>query len=199
MQAVRTIFLFFGAVFALLLIAIGIVGYLVTGPAAREVGANAIPITEEAVQSLDDKIDVLEQEVDAAIARGEHKLHLLIITEEEATSKIQALSDEGETGVDIDHIQIRFIDGRVHAFAKIDVVISLQVSLQAEIEVNDGEVEIKVVRFNVGRVSIPSTLIDQVMRAVMGRVHERLEEDIDIELEQITVENGQMIVAGTTK
>jgi len=199
LQAVRTIFLFFGAVFALLLIAIGIVGYLVTGPAAREVGANAIPITEEAVQSLDDKIDVLEQEVDAAIARGEHKLHLLIITEEEATSKIQALSDEGETGVDIDHIQIRFIDGRVHAFAKIDVVISLQVSLQAEIEVNDGEVEIKVVRFNVGRVSIPSTLIDQVMRAVMGRVHERLEEDIDIELEQITVENGQMIVAGTTK
>lgn len=199
MQAVRTIFLFFGAVFALLLIAIGIVGYLVTGPAAREVGANAIPITEEAVQSLDDKIDVLEQEVDAAIARGEHRLHLLIITEEEATSKIQALSDEGETGVDIDHIQIRFIDGRVHAFAKIDVVISLQVSLQAEIEVNDGEVEIKVVRFNVGRVSIPSTLIDQVMRAVMGRVHERLEEDIDIELEQITVENGQMIVAGTTK
>jgi len=199
LQAVRTIFLFFGAVFALLLIAIGIVGYLVTGPAAREVGANAIPITEEAVQSLDDKIDVLEQEVDAAIARGEHRLHLLIITEEEATSKIQALSDEGETGVDIDHIQIRFIDGRVHAFAKIDVVISLQVSLQAEIEVNDGEVEIKVVRFNVGRVSIPSTLIDQVMRAVMGRVHERLEEDIDIELEQITVENGQMIVAGTTK
>lgn len=199
MQAVRTIFLFFGAVFALLLIAIGIVGYLVTGPAAREVGANAIPITEEAVQSLDDKIDVLEQEVDAAIARGEHRRHLLIITEEEATSKIQALSDEGETGVDIDHIQIRFIDGRVHAFAKIDVVISLQVSLQAEIEVNDGEVEIKVVRFNVGRVSIPSTLIDQVMRAVMGRVHERLEEDIDIELEQITVENGQMIVAGTTK
>ncbi|MBA7596304.1 hypothetical protein ES703_03274 [subsurface metagenome] len=199
MQAVRTIFLFFGAVFALLLIAIGIVGYLVTGPAAREVGANAIPITEEAVQSLDDKIDVLEQEVDAAIARGEHRLHLLIITEEEATSKIQALSDEGETGVDIDHIQIRFIDGRVHAFAKIDVVISLQVSLQAEIEVNDGEVEIKVVRFNVGRVSIPSTLIDQVMRAVMGRVHERLEADIDIELEQITVENGQMIVAGITK
>jgi len=199
LQAVRTIFLFFGAVFALLLIAIGIVGYLVTGPAAREVGANAIPITEEAVQSLDDKIDVLEQEVDAAIARGEHRLHLLIITEEEATSKIQALSDEGETGVDIDHIQIRFIDGRVHAFAKIDVVISLQVSLQAEIEVNDGEVEIKVVRFNVGRVSIPSTLIDQVMRAVMGRVHERLEADIDIELEQITVENGQMIVAGITK
>ena len=199
MQTVRTIFLFFGAVFALLLIATGIVGYLVTGPAAREVGANAIPITEEAVQSLDDKIDVLEQEVDAAIARGEHRLHLLIITEEEATSKIQALSDEGETGVDIDHIQIRFIDGRVHAFAKIDVVISLQVSLQAEIEVNDGEVEIKVVRFNVGRVSIPSTLIDQVMRAVMGRVHERLEEDIDIELEQITVENGQMIVTGVTK
>lgn len=198
MQAVRTIFLFFGAVFALLLIAIGIGGYLITGPAAKEAEANTIPITAEAAQRLDDKIDALEWEVDAAIARGENRRVTLIITEEEATSKIKALSDEGETGIDIDYIQIHFIDGQVHAFAKIDVLIRLQVSLQAKIEVNDGEVGIKLVRFNVGRISIPSTLIDQVMRPVMSRVDERLEEDIDIEIEQITVGDGQMIVTGIT-
>ncbi len=199
MQAVRTIFLFFGAVFALLLITIGIVGYLITGPAAREVEANPVAVTEEAAQRLDDKIDALEQEVDEAIARGEHRRVTLVITEEEATSKIKALSDEGEIGIDIDRIQIHFIDGRVHGFAKIDLIIKFQMSFRAEIEVEDGEVDIKIVSFNLGRISIPSPLIDQVMRAVMRLVDERLEEEIDIELEQIIVENGEMIVTGATK
>jgi hypothetical protein len=199
LQAVRTIFLFFGAVFALLMITIGIGGYLITGPAAREVGANSVEITEEAAQRLDDKIDALEQEIDAAIARGEHRRVALLITEEEATSKIKALSDEGEIGIDIDHIQVCFIDGRVHVFTKIDFLISVQVSLQAEIEVNDGDIEIKIKSFNAGRISVPRTLIDQVMRAVMRMADERFEEDLDVELEQITVGNGQMIVTGVTK
>ena len=199
MQAVRTIFLFFGAVFALLLITIGIVGYLITGPAAREVEANPVAVTEEAAQRLDDKIDALEQEVDEAIARGEHRRVTLVITEEEATSKIKALSDEGEIGIDIDYVQIHFIDGKVHCFAKVELIIKFQVSFQAEIEVRDGEVDIKMVGFNVGRVSIPRPLIDQVMRAVMRMADERLEEEIDIELEQITIENNRMIVTGATK
>ena len=199
MQAIRSVFLFFGAVFALLLITIGIGGYLITGPAAREVEANPIEITSEAAQALDDKIDALEQEIDEASAVGEPRVVTLVITEEEATSKIQALSDEGEIGIDIDYLQIHFIDGRVHVFSKIDVVISLQVALEAGIEVNDGEVDIKVASFDVGRLSVPKTLISQVMRAVSGVADERLEEDIDIELKQITVGDGQMVVIGLTK
>jgi hypothetical protein len=199
LQAIRSVFLFFGAVFALLLITIGIVGYLITGPAAREVEANPIEITSEAAQALDDKIDALEQEIDEASAVGEPRVVTLVITEEEATSKIQALSDEGEIGIDIDYVQVHFIDGRVHVFSKIDVVISLQVALEAGIEVNDGEVDIKVASFDVGRLSVPKTLISQVMRAVSGVADERLEEDIDIELKQITVGDGQMVVIGLTK
>lgn len=199
MQAIRSVFLFFGAVFALLLITIGIVGYLITGPAAREVEANPIEVTSEAVQALDDKIDALEQEIDEASAMGEPRVVTLVITEEEATSKVQTLSDEGEIGIDIDYIQIHFFDGRVYVFAKIDVVISLQVALEAGIEVNDGDVDIKVASFDVGRLSFPKTLISQVMRAVSGVADERLEEDIDIELAQITVGDGQMIVIGLTK
>ena len=199
MQAIRSVFLFFGAVFALLLITIGILGYLITGPAAREVEADPIEITSEAVQALDDKIDALEQEIDEASAMGERRVVTLVITEEEATSKVQTLSDEGEIGIDIDYIQIHFVDGKVYVFAKIDVVMSLQVSLEAGIEVNDGEVDIKVASFDVGRLSFPKTLISQVMRAVSGVADERLEEDIDIELAQITVGDGQMIVIGLTK
>ena len=123
----------------------------------------------------------------------------MVITEEEATSKVQALSDEGEIGIHIDYIQIHFIDGKVYVFAKIDVVMSLQVSLEAGIEVNNGEVDIKVASFDVGRLSFPKTLISQVMRAVSGIADERLEEDIDIELAQIAVGGGQMIVTGLTK
>lgn len=199
MQAIRTIFLFFGAVFALLLIAIGIGGYLITGPAAREVEANPIPVTEEAAQRLDDKIHALEQEIDQASAMGVHSRVTLVITEEEATSKVKALADEGKTGIDIDYVQIHFIDGRVHAFAKIDLLMNLQVALQAEIEVNDGKPDIKIVSLDLGRVSVPKTLIGQVMRAVMRMADKRLEEEIDIELEQITIGNGQMIVTGVTK
>ncbi len=199
MHAIRTVFLFFGAVFALLLIAIGIGSYLITGQAAREVVANPIPVTEEAAQRLDDKIDALEQEIDQASAAGVHSQVTLLITEEEATSKVKTLSDEGETGIHIDYIQIHFIEGRVHIFAKVDLLITVQMSLQAEVEVSDGEPDIKIVSFHVGRVSIPKTLIDQVMRAVNRMANERLEKEIDIELEQITIGDGLMTVTGITK
>jgi len=198
-QAIRKVFLFFGAVFALLMIFIGIVGYLVTGPVARDVDANSIPITDEAAQRLDDRIDILKQQIDEATAKGEQIHVSLLITEEEATSKVQALSDEEKIGIDIKYIQIHFIDGVVHVFAKLDLVITFQVMLQAKVEVEDGEVNVKIVRFDVGRVSVPKTLIDQVMRAVARIVDERLEEDVDIDLEGITVGDGQMLVTGATK
>ncbi len=199
MRAIRTTFLFFGAVFALLLITIGVGGYLITGPVDRETGANPIVATSEAAQSLDHKIDALEQEIDAATARGEHRQVTLVITEEEATSKIDELAEAGDLALGMERVQIHFIDSQVYAFAKVDLIIDVQVALQAQIEANNGEVDITIESFKLGRLSIPKTLIDQVMRALTKLIEDRLDEEVDIELKQITIGNGQMIVTGVTK
>lgn len=195
MNLIRTFFLFLGSVFALLSIIVGVGGYLITGPAPREAGATAVAVTDEAAESLDNKIEAFQQQI-AQASVGERVT--LVITEEEATSKLAQLADLGQLPVDIDYVQIHFNDGRVCGFAIVDLGIDMQVALQAKIGAEEGKPDITIESFNLGRLPIPRTLIDQVMSAVMRQMEEQVE-NIPIELEEVTIENGEMIIRGVTK
>jgi len=198
LQAIRTVFLFLGAVFALLLILMGVIGYLITGPAPRETGAAPILVDHEAAQSLDNKVEALEQQIALASATGQHTRLTLEITEEEATSKLDELADGGDLPVAMDRIQIHFIDGCLCGFAVADLLIDVQVSLRARIEVDQGKPDIIIESLNIGRLPIPKTLIDQVMNAIMRKTEDRLE-NIPVELEGVTIEDGVMTISGVTK
>jgi uncharacterized protein YpmS len=197
-RPIQKIFLLLGSIFALLLITAGILGFLVTGPAPREAEARPIPVTYEAAQSLDDKIEALRQQVNEASAMGRRIEVTLVTTEEEATSRVIQLSRSGEIKMDIEFAQINFIDGRVYAFGKADLLININISLEAEVEVKDGEPDIKIRSLHLGRLPIPGTLVGQIMRAVMNHYQERLD-SIRVDLEEITIGNGEMTFRGRSR
>ena len=197
-RPVQTIFLLLGSAFALLLIAAGVFGYLITGPARGDVEAEPVAVTLEAAQRLDDRIKALQQEIDEAAAMGQRIEVTFVITEEEATSKVIQLSQSDEINLDIEHAQIHFIDGTAYCFGTVDLVTKMNISLEARIEVEEGELDITIGSLHIGRLPIPGTLVDQVMRAVMSHYEERLD-NIRIDLEEITIGNGVMIIRGISK
>jgi hypothetical protein len=197
-SSLQKLFLFLGSVFALLSITAGVMGYLITGPARGDVEAEPIVVTSEAAQRLDDRMEALRREVDQASVMGRHIEVTLVITEEEATSKVIQLSETGEVNMDIDYAQIYFIDGTAYCFGTVDLVIEMNISLEATIEVKDGKPDIAVKNLHIGRLSMPGTLVDQVMRAVMSHYEERLD-NMRIDLEEITIGNGKMIIRGLSK
>jgi len=189
---IRIFFLTLGAVFAVLLLFVGIVGYFITGPAPiDEWGTNWVEPTNEAADSLDENIETLKQEIeDAAI--GENLT--LVITEEEATSKLDRLARDGNLSVEIQHPQIYFGDGMVRAFAKVDMGIDVQVAIQAKIGVvEDGKPDITIESLNLGKIPIPKTLINNVMPALERELEERWA-DLSVTLREITLEDGVMTV-----
>lgn len=195
MNIVRTIFLALGAVFALVLIGVGIFGYLVTGPAPTYDGAE-VEVSHEATASLDLKIEAFRQDIDEASAGD---MVGLLITEEEATSKLHDLAQNGELPTEMNYIQIHFDDGTLYGSAIVDLIIDIQVAVQAEIGVNDqGKPDITIKSFNFGRLIIPTTLVGNVMLALMKEMEERLE-SLPFELQEITIENGEISITARVK
>lgn len=198
MKVVSTVFLFLGAVFALLLIAAGILGYLVTGPAPRQGDTASIPVSQEAAQRFDQKIEALEQEIDEASAMGERREVVLFLTEEEITSKLAELADANELPVDVDYVEVHLEDDKVYGFAIVDLGIDMQVSVEAEIGVEGGMPDTGIESLNIGRLPIPKTLIAQVMRALIRQMEGRWE-DLNIDLEDVAIQNGAIRITAVTR
>ncbi|MBE0415738.1 MAG: hypothetical protein IBX36_04260 [Dehalococcoidia bacterium] len=186
---IRTIFLALGAIFALLLIIAGVAGYLITGPVPTYAGAK-VELSDEAAASLDDKIAELEQQIAQASAGEEVTL---VITQEEATSKADQLAKAGELPLEMKHIQIHFVDGSIYGCARVDLLIDVWVAIQAKIGVEDGKPDITIESLHFGRLGIPRTLIENVMRALMKRMEERLEA-LPVELQDIAIGNGEITI-----
>ena len=191
---IRTIFLALGAIFALLLLIAGIGGWLITGPTPPYPGTPVVA-SDEAALSLDDKIAEFEQEIDEAVCE---ELLTLTITEEEATSKLDQLAREGELSVEMNCIQIHFADSTIYGSAQVRPVIHMQVAIQATIKAEDGKPDITIESLHLGRLHIPRTLIDNVMTALEREIEDRWEA-LPIEFEQISIEDGEMIIIGRVK
>lgn len=159
-----------------------------------EAGTTPVPVTDEAAESFDQNIEDFEQEI-AQAYRGEEVT--LVITEEEATSKLAELAAE-QLPLQMNRVQIHFDEGMVGGFAIVDLGIDVQVAVQAKIEAEDGKPKITVESLNVGRLPIPSTLVDQVMIAIMRQLGERWE-SVPVELQDITIEDGELTIIAETK
>jgi len=195
LKAIRSFFLFLGAVFAMLLIAAGILGYLVTGPVPQQTGTGPVEVSQEAAQRLDQKLTQLEQEM--AQASDDEEVSM-VLTEEEVASKLAELAADGRFGVDMNHIQVHFGDGIMCGFAIVDLGLNMQVSIQAQVDVSEGKPRAAVDSFYIGRLPIPRTLIGQVMSALMRLMEEKWT-DVPMELTDITIEDGELTITAVTK
>lgn len=195
MNIVRTALLALGAIFALVLIGVGIFGYLITGPAPTYDGT-PVEVSDEAIASLDSKVEAFKQHVNSA-SPGD--LVTLMVTQEEATSKLHQLAEDGELPLEMNYVQIHFDNGTFYGSGMVDLLIDMQVAVQAKIGVDEeGRPDIKIQMLNFGRLGIPRTLVDNVMAAVMKRVEEQLEA-LPFELQEITIDNGAITITALMK
>jgi len=195
LNIVRTVFLALGAIFALVLISVGIFSYLITGPAPTYQG-HPVQVSDEAAASLDSKIEAFRQAIDQA-SPGD--VVTLLVTQEEATSKLNQLAEDGELPLEMKHVQIHFSDGTVHASAMVDLLIDIQVAAQAKLRVDEeGRPIITIQMLNFGRLGTPRTLVDNVMLAVMKKMEQRLDA-LPFQLQDIIMGNGEITITGRVK
>lgn len=190
-KIIRTGFLALGAAFALLLLIIGVAGYYVTGDAPTDAwNQRWIKPNQSASDNLDDKINVLRHQLEWA---SEGEWLVLEITDLEATSKMYYLAMEGNFSVGMEYPQVYFGDDQMMVFAKVDLVIDVQVASEASLGVEDGRPDLTVNDLHLGRIPVPKTLINTVMTALEHGVEERWDA-LNVSLVDITIEEGTLLV-----
>ena len=195
-KAVRNISITTCGIFALIFLISGIFFYLVTGPVSTaEWGVETITATDELTASLDSKIDELKQDIEDASSGDEF---VLVITQEEATSKLDELARDGNISIDTYYPQVYFSPGMICASAEVNMVVRMETAVQVEIIARDGKADFTVKRLEFGRLALPKTLINNVMTAFEHELEKRWDE-LAVTVEEIDIQNGVMTVTMVKK
>lgn len=190
-KAVRNISITTCGVFAALFLASGIFFYLVTGPVSSDEWAvEHIDPAGELAAGLDDKIEELKQNIEAA-SSGD--MLILIITQEEATSKLDEVARNGDIAIETENPQVYFSQGTICASARISLGVQMETTVQIEISAKNGKADFTIRRLEFGRLAIPKTLINNVMTAVEHELVGRWDES-PVTVEEIDVASGVMTI-----
>ena len=195
MNTLRTAFLALGSIFSLLLIVTGVVGYLLTGPAPVAWSTTPKQWNWYEARNLDDSIEELHQQIDEA-SIGDSVT--LILIEEEVNSRLNELATGGQLPMRMRDIRVHFDEGVVKCSAIVDLVIDVQVAVEAKIGIQDGKPDITIEQFYLGRLPIPKTLTYNVIAALIDGADKRLQ-SLPIKLTRIVIGNGWMIISGEVK
>ena len=191
----------------LILVALFAGYYLLTHGLEVEKEMVEVSISQQAAQSFDQRIEHFEDAVEAA-SPGEKVS--LVITEEEANSKIAELIAEANlkeqiakaglpVDLDISDVQINFRDGRVKALALTEISgIEVKMGVQALVDVKDGRLSLDVQDIDFGSLPLPQTLKDQLTGLIPEDI-DTLNLDIPIELEDVIIQDGQLLIKGVAR
>lgn len=195
-KAVRNIFITTCGVFAAIFLVSGIFFYLVTGPVSTNTwGVAQISATSESLTGLNSKIDELKNDIEASSSGEEF---VLVITQEEATSKLDELARQGNISIQTEHPQVYFANGVVCASATIHLGICMETAVQLEIRARNGEADFTIRRLDFGRLILPRSLVNNVMTAVEHEMVKRWDE-LAVSVEGIDIQPGVMIITMVKK
>jgi hypothetical protein len=138
-----------------------------------------VAVSAEAAQSLDQKFEALETEIDEAIAAGEERETALVITEKEVNSKLVEVLAEGD--LPFDQILVNFREGRFLIYAVADVPgVAARTGAIGRIQVVNGDLEIVIEDFDLGKLPLP--------QAVNGGVEKLLDIMVKLKLADVPLE-----------
>lgn len=195
MNIVRTVFLALGSMLSLLLIVVGVVGYLLTGPAPVPWSTTPDIWSWYEARALDDKVEEFHRQIAEGSAGDSVTLTLL---EDELSSRLNELASHERLPLDMRDICVYFDDGLVRGSATVNLLIDVQVAAEARIAIRDGKPVISIESLHLGRLPIPKTLTDNVIAALMGQADARLKR-LPIELTEVMVGEAWIIIGGEVK
>jgi len=194
-----------------LIMAIGVIGIIVVFALllgyylyslSPQIQARLIPVSvsAEAVQSFDQKIDELENQIEAAVDAGQNKEVSLIITESEVNSKFVQMLAEGELPI-LKRILVNFGDGYFLIYAVVDAPgIDAKTGLMGQVEAVEGEPKIVIDEFNLGKLPLPKS-VDKRVEQLLNIIVSLQLPDVSLDVTSVEIKNHEMTVnaiAGTT-
>ena len=180
---------------SLLLIVVGVVGYLLTGPAPVTWSTTAETWSWYEARSLDHKVEGFQQQIAEGSAGDSVTLALF---EDEVSSRLNELASHERLPLEMKDICIYFDHGLVKASATVNLLIDVQVATEARIAIRDGRPVISIESLHLGRLPIPKTLTDNVIAALMDQAGARLD-TLPIELTKVVVGEEWIIIGGEVK
>ena len=162
-------------------------------PTPEEV--EAIPITTESVQNLNDNIQSVIEDIQNG---GPFQL---IISESQLTSlanyELQSYQE-----YEIQNVQIYLRDGRVRITGDVEqnnINLPLTIVLKLSVD-GSGKPEYEIVSASIGPFQIPESFLDQ-LTSMMDSIllTQILPANQDVVIEQITIKDGQLIISGYTR
>ena len=198
----KTLAIVIGIVVAVLLVTAGVGYYLITRPSEVEQQAASMDISDETSQRAEDKINAFTEQL-STVPAGETVQ--LTLTDDEVTSSLlkELESNDMELPLDLQNPRILFVEDKI-LFSG-DVAVSgfeTNVAIEARAETQDSQLKLTIDEIDLGKLPLPEAVIDQLM-GNFSEGEEILidlnELDIPLDLQNIIIENGQIVIAGSAQ
>ena len=156
-----------------------------------------VAVSAEAAQSLDQKFEALETEIDEAIAAGEERETSLVITEKEVNSKLVEVLAEGD--LPFDQILVNFREGRFLIYTVADVPgVAARMGAIGRMQVGNGDPEIVIEDFDLGKLPLPQAVNGGIGELLDVMVRLKLA-DLPLEITDVEISNRELTVSGLIK
>ena len=199
MRIVMNILMVIGAIGILfgLAIVMGVLLYSLNPPIKSQMAE--VLVSAEAVENFDEKLDTLKKEVKTAVEAEQDAQIKLSISEEELNSKIVALLAEGE--LPMKELSINFIEDYCWIYATTNNPgIDAKLGVIAQLNVFEGDIEVTVVKFQLGRLPLSNSIDEWVSNVLTILVNMQSPTDeLRIELTDVIIEDGKIIFTGATE
>ena len=156
-----------------------------------------VAVTAEAAQSLDQKIETLETEIDEAVAAGQEREMSFVVTEKELNSKLIELLAEGE--LQLNEVLVNFREGYFLVYAVVDVPgVAARMGAKGHLQVVDGDAKVLIEDFDLGKLPMPQSANSGIEQLLDIMISLKLA-DLPLELTGIEINNGELTASGLVK
>ncbi len=190
--------IFLATLFVIVAVLVGGAYYMVTRPSALVVNLPTITPSKGSSAEFDRKLSSFLTDLGASMAFGETQTVTLVVTEEEATSKLAEFVQSGQLGIDILNPQVHFQNDRVQISGDIGAGgIEVGVAVQAKVVSIDGKLEIVLEKVGFGSLGVPELLRKQVLDTITSGTGAMTLEDLPMEIESIRISDGELVIEGS--
>ena len=154
-------------------------------------------VSSEAAESLAQKLEAFDKEIEDAVSNGKKVKVNLTITEKEINSKFVEALAEGE--LPLNEIKINFRENRFLVYAVADVPgVAAKTGTIGRIDVEDGNPKIVVEDFDLGKLPLPQVADRGVEKTLDIMLKLRLTE-LPVEIKDVEISGRRLTVTGVTK
>lgn len=196
MKLIRGCFTFIGVITFLFLLFLGSGCFLLSLSPPLKAQMTPVVLTSEAVQNLNQKLEVFKTEIEKAVTAGQEKEITLVITEEEVNSKLAEAIAEGKLPFKEVLINFRKDIFLVYGALKPPGV-AVKVAAKARGEIVDGKPKLVMEELYFGKLPLPEKIKKSAGDILVSLI--KVPGDLRWQVTRIQVADGEILITGITR